>query len=389
MAVKIDRRAFVGAGLAAAALPSLSRGQGSEPESRRIIDAVTGQGLGGIKVLVKKVGSQGRWGLRTDSEGNYRFDKITSILDQPTLCRVRISPKQLHLSHLGFEGYWTLNPGLGMNSGVGDIGLIPLSSSSLPFDLGATAEIEFRERWLRLLRELFLSIDCSPDSRPKQTAEGALVRCAAREMLTVRVSDELLPSEYSFVRSSVGPALQILAKHLFAKIRFVKVAAADTSLEESELPVGTVTVTKREDFPRPAVRIRYGNTNPYDVDANPNEILASQIILDTYTLDELYRQGQGSSANKALAQSLLKRCTAYALGWRPTLMLPNATVVDDNYGPPGMYTRTSITSTDKALHAAISGGGSGCYAPGIRLASSGLPRLIADPAFPLTPTLTP
>ena len=68
-------------------------------------------------------------------------------------------------------------------------------------------------------------------------------------------------------------------------------------------------------------------------------------------------------------------------------MLPNASVVDENYGPPSAYVRKTITPVDKALFAAVSGGGSGCYAPGTRLSSVGLTRLVGDSAYPLAPVL--
>ena len=388
MAVKIDRRTFVVSGLAATALPALSRAQELGPEGRRLFDAVTGEALSNVKIIVKKVGGRGRWTFRTDDDGNYQFGKITASLTEQTLCRVRIKPTQLRDRYIGFEGYWTVYPGMETNPGLGDIGLIPLTSGSLPFSFSdAYNEAGFRGKWLMLLRQVFFSIDRQSSPRPKQTAAGALNRFAKGEMMRVRVSDELAPAEYQLVRRWMGLALKTLTKGVFAKLRFSKVPAADTLLPVEELPPGTVTVTRRDDFPRPAARIRYGNTNPYDVDANPNEILAAQVILDTYTLDELYKQGNGDGASKNMANHLVQRCTAYALGWRPTLMLLNASVVDENYGPPGEYMRRTITPVDKALIAAVSGGGSGCYAPGTRLSRVGLTRLIGDSAYPLTPSL--
>jgi hypothetical protein len=63
-------------------------------------------------------------------------------------------------------------------------------------------------------------------------------------------------------------------------------------------------------------------------------------------------------------------------------MLPNASVVDENYGPPGAFQRKLITAPDRVVAAAITGGGTGCYPPGVRFASSGAVRLIADPKYP-------
>ena len=388
MSHEIDRRTFVGAGLAATVLPALSRAQELEPEGRRLFDAVTGEALSKIKIVVKKVGERGRWTFRTDDYGYYQFGKITASLTEQTLCRVRIKPTQFRDSYIGLEGYWLVNPGPETNPGIGDIGLIPLTSGLLPFSFSDVYnETEFREQWLALLRQMFFSIDMLPSPRPKQTAAGALNRFASGGTLRVRVSDELVPAEYQLVRKWMGSALKTLTKGIFAKLRFSKVPASDTLLAVKDLPPGTITVARRDDFPRPAVRIRYGSTNPYDLDANPNEILAAMVILDTYTLDELFRQGKGDGAGKNLAHHLVQRCSAYALGWRPTLMLPNASVVDENYGPPGAYVRKTITPVDKALFAAVSGGGSGCYAPGTRLSSVGLTRLVGDSAYPLAPVL--
>ena len=385
MSKRVSRRSFLGAGLAAAALPALAGAQGQEPELRRVIDAVTGEGLPGLSLIAKRVGARGRWKFVTDADGFYPFGEMIASLSGPAKFRIRIKSKQLDGRHIGYEGYFLLYPGTEANTGVGDIGLIPLYPEAFPFSFSdVSSEAEFRERWLTLLRELFFSVDRQPTPRPRRTDTGAIAAFAGGDLLTVRVTDELTSAEYNLVRQGMGAALKVMTRGIFTKRRFRRVPAADTALPPQELPRGTITVTRRADFPRPAVRLRYGNTNPYDEGANPHEIFSALVILDNFTLDELYRDGNGSPPEKTYARHLLQRCTAYALGWRPTLLLPNASVVDDNYGPPGAYVRRTITPVDRALAAVITGGGSGCYAPGFRFDRIGKMQLLGDPLHPIS-----
>ena len=384
MTTWINRRSFVAGGLASAALSSTVLAKKPPPETRRLFDAVTGEGLPGVRIIVKRVGGKGKWKLKTDSEGLYPFGKIVRAQTDRNRYRVRIEPKELDDRYVAYDGFFYLNPGEYTNDGIGDIGLIPLYTEALPFSFSdIVSEEDFRARWLTLLGELFFAVDRAPEARPKRTNSGAITGFGRGETITVRVSDALTSNEYRLIRGAMGAALKTMTDGIFIKRRFERIADVDTTIPTEELPLGTITVSKRGDFPRPAERSCYGTSGPYEIYQNPNEIISARIYLDTYTLDEVFRDGDCSGAEKTLARHLIQRCTLYALGWRPTLLLPNASAVDDNYGPPGQYTRRTITPVDRALAAVITGGGSGCYSPGMRWDRRGAIRLIGEPDFPV------
>ena len=371
-------------GIAVAALPSAAVAKKPPPETRRLFDAVTGAALPGVRIIVKRVGGKGKWKFNTDADGLYPFGKIIRAQTESSRYRFRIEPNELDGRYVAYDGFLYLNPGEYTNEGIGDIGLIPLYSEALPFTYSdITTEEEFRRRWLTLLGDLFFAVDRDPTAKPKRTYSGAIACFGRGETLTVRVSDALSAKEYSLIRGAMGAVLNTMTAGIFAKRRFERIADVDTTIPTEELPRGTITVSRRDDFPRPAALIRYGNSGSLEIYQNPNEIISSRIYLDTYTLDEVFRDGNCSGAEKTLARHLIQRCTLYALGWRPTLLLPNATVVDDNYGPPGQYSRRTITPVDRALAAVITGGGSGCYAPGMRWDKRSAIRLIGEPAFPV------
>lgn len=379
----LNRREFVGGCTALAALPLVRRFPSVETDLRRAFDAVTGEPLAGIELVAKLIGAAGRWRFMTDADGYYSFGEIPAKLKEPGTVRIKVRTRAIKGRYIGFDCYMNIQPQPELNSGIGDLGFIPLRQDSYPFTFPETENQNgFRNRLVSLLKDIFFSVDNKPRPRPKATLPGALARFD-RSDITVRVDETFTDSEFGFVEQGINQTLTGAAPGAFKQTGYIRIPMIEAMIPAAELPVGTITVIRRDDFPRPAVRIRYGRTNPSDRRNNPHEILSALIILDTFTLNELYRNGAGGSSQQQYARHIIHRCTAYTLGWRPTLRLPNNSVVDENYGPPGAYTRKLLTDADEALAAAITGGGSGCYAPGIRFSSKRKEYLVSDPRYPL------
>ncbi len=385
---RISRRGFLGGCLAAALLPVRLPAARQDVGARRVFDAVSGEPLVGALITAKRVGRRGRWRFETDAEGLYPFNRIAADLERPGKVRLRISPGSG--GHIPYEFYLHVLPDAESNANIGDVGLVPLER---PGSAAGIDDEAFNSNWAELLKQIFFAVDRQPSPRPRKTLPGSLARFDCRDVL-VRVAGSLSSAENGFVRDVLPGAVRDLSGGLLRVRKFRRVSAESALVPAAELPAGTITVARRDDFPRPAVRIRYGNTAPAAEGAeceevNPHEILAAQIILDVLTLDELYKNGTGNDDERRYARSLVQRCVAYALGWRPTMLLPGRTVVDDNYGPPGAYTRRLLTAEDRALALAAYGGGSGCYPPGVRFAKGPKPKLRADKKYPLVGEASP
>jgi hypothetical protein len=384
----LTRRDFLGAALAAASLPVCkpAYAQDVEPEKRLVFDAISGEPLEKVQVTAKKVGDRGRWVFKTDADGIYPFGEICSEIEEPTLIRLKISSKKLSAAYIGLESYLMVYPDQQENDGFGDVGLIPLKHPAISLSVDDTL---FNERWLALLKEVFFSVDRQGSPRPRRTAIGALARFSPGEM-RVYLSTAFSAKEVEFITDVVGGGVAALSAGTMSVRAFRKFSKAEPIPSEGELTPGTITIIKNLNYPRPAVRIRYGNTPSTEgtgetdgVEACPHEILAALIILDTLTLEELFQNGLGDQSQQAYARSIIQRCIAYSLGWRPTMLLPNRTMVDDSYGPPETIMRRQITAEDRALALAAAGGGSGCYPAGTRFLKKGVPILKTDPSYPL------
>ena len=385
-ASRISRRGFLGGCLAAALLPVRLPAAWQDAGTRCVFDAVSGEPLARALITAKRVGRRGRWRFKTDADGLYPFARIASDLERPGKVRLRISHGGE--SYIPYELYLHVLHGSESNFNIGDVGLIPLQrpGSSIGID-----DETFNSNWTELLKQVFFAVDRQPSPRPRKTSLGSLARFGCGDVL-VRVAGSLSSAEYGFVRDVMSETVRDLSGGLVSVRKFRRVSAGSAMAPAAELPAGSITVARRDDFPRPAVRIRYGNTAPtgeVEEAGNPHEILAAQIILDVFTLDELYENGTGNAEELRYARSLMQRCVAYALGWRPTMLLPGRTVVDDNYGPPGAFTRRLLTDEDRVLALAASGGGSGCYPPGVRFAKGLSPKLKADKKFPLVGEAAP
>lgn len=381
LTMKIDRRRFIAGSLATMLLPAVPFSFAQEAGYRRVFDAVSGQPIPGLKLIVKRVGSRGRWIFRTSEEGLYPFGEVESAVDDQTTMRFRIESKTLKNQHIGVELLMNLHPDPELNAGIGDIGLIPLVNPGAALGIN---DSWFNNNWLSLIKEIFFSVDRQPSPRPKGTAGGALARFES-ERVQLRFSQGFSDNEFSFIKRIAKPTVRVLSsKSVLPERKIALLPEAEIATFPEELSPGTITFAKRKDFSRPAVRLRYGNTGEQILPGkvNPHEIAASLIILDTYTLNELYRDGQGTQQQIRLAKRIVQRCIADALGWRPTVRLPHRSVVDENHGPPENMNKPLITRVDKALALAASGGGTGCYSAGTRFIDRLTPFLKTDPEFP-------
>ena len=383
---RISRRGFLGGCLAAALLPVRLPAARQDAGTRCVFDAVSGEPLVGALITAKRVGRRGRWRFETDAEGLYPFNRIATDLERPGKVRLRISHGGG--GYIPYELFLHVLPSAESNFNIGDIGLIPLEQPGSAIGIDDEA---LNSNWTKLLKQVFFAVDRQPSPRPRKTLQGSLARFGCGNVL-VRVAGSLSSAEYGLVRDVLSGTVRDLSGGLLSVRKFRRVSAESALVPAAELPAGSITVARRDDFPRPAVRIRYGNTaaaGEAEEEGNPHEILAAQIILDVLTLDELYKNGTGNDDERRYARSLMQRCVAYALGWRPTMLLLGRTVVDDNYGPPGAYTRRLLMAEDRALALAASGGGSGCYPPGVRFAKGPKPKLRADKKYPLVGEASP
>lgn len=385
----LDRRQFIAGSLATVMLPSLSFLNAVESGYRRVFDAVSGQPIPNLKLVIKRVGSRGRWIFRTTEEGLYPFGELESTVSDQATMRFRITSTVLRNRHIGVELLMNLHPNPELNSGIGDIGLIPLVNPATT--LGIT-DSYFNRNWLSLIKEIFFSVDRQPMPRPKGTLAGAMARFE-RNHVQLRLSKDFSADEFDFIRKVATASIKILSGNsLLSKHTIALVPEADISTTPAELTPGTITFAKRRDFSRPAVRLRYGNSVGRVLpvqEYNPHEITASLIIMDTYTLNELYQDGQGTQQQVRLAKRIVQRCIADALGWRPTVRLPHRSVVDENYGPSEVTNKPLITKVDTALALAAGGGGSGCYNAGTRFVDRLTPFLKTDPEFPVNRRIEP
>jgi hypothetical protein len=375
--MRTDRRSFLalttGSLLAA---PLRIRAQ-EQPERRRLFDAVTGNPLPGIRLVFKRVGAQGNWKLRTDRDGYYAFGAIAADLEEPAAVRIRMATSQLRKKYVGFDLTLIVHPDMERNVGIGDFGVIPLKSPGTAAGLVFPA---FNNDWIDLLREIFFSID-RQEKNPKGTLPGALRRYAPAE-LRVRVSSKFSASEFAMLSEEIERALRMFSGDTLISRGILKIAWSSLPNRADDVPAGYLLVDKREDFPRPAVRIRYGDSD--DLVQNPHEIIAGLVLLDTWTTAALFRNGTSPAEEQDYARAVVHRCVADALGWRPTIRLPNISAVDENQGPPGTLVRPLDSVYDEALALAVSGGGSGCYPPGSRfLSAKNVIQLQNDPDYPL------
>lgn len=357
---------------------------GGNPDLRTLFDAISGEPLPGVRIKAKRLGKKGKWLFKTDENGAFPFGDIINSIPEASKIRFKIRPRHLGGKHIGLESRIIVYPEPEKNAGFGNFGLIPLVHPVKSLGAGDL----LNERWLALVKEIFFSIDRQPSPRPSRTGPGARTGFAPGK-ISIRLSEEFTENEAGLIENAVTGAVSDLSANTLWVESILAVPAEETLLPEGALPARTVTIARNLNFSRPAVRIRYGNTLPPDEEypaiegVNPHEIQAALINLDIFTLNVLYKDGASDQQQREYAQSLIQRCVAYALGWRPTVLLPNRTVVDDNYGPPGAFTRKLITAEDKALALAGAGGGSLCYPPGIRFIKKGKPFLKADPDYPL------
>lgn len=372
-----DRRSFIALTTGAlVGLATTARAQ-DEPEKRRLFDAVTGDPLPGIKLTFKRVGSQGNWKLRTDGDGYYAFGEIAAALDEPAAVRIRMATSNLRKKYIGFDLTLIVHPDMTRNAGIGNFGVIPLKS---PGNAWGLTEPAFTSAWLDLIAEIFFSRD-RQEKRPRGTLPGAL-RVWNPADVRVRVSSKFSAAEFAMIADEVERALRLFSGGALTAKGILKVNWASLPLSADGVPPGYLMIAKRDDYPRPAVHIRYGDTD--ETRKNPHEIIAGLIMLDTYTTGTLYRNGVGTAADQDRARAIVHRCIADALGWRPTIRLPGLSAIDENYGPPGSFIRPLDSIYDEALALAVSGGGSACYPPGSRFVSlkTGY-QLMNDPDFPL------
>jgi hypothetical protein len=380
--MSIDRRSFLAGSIALASSANLHADDNVRFD-RRLFDAVTGEPLSSVKINAKAQGTKGRFKFNTDANGEYPFGEILSLVSQPTLYRFRISPQSLNFKYAGIDLYAIISPLPEKNQNIGNFGILPLES---PGPIAGLYDPDFNNNWLDTIKAVCFSQERQDsDYIPRKTAEGALPGFKTRE-INVMLSTRFSKPERNFIRSVVPSAIWQFSGHSISVEKIKRIRHEQIPHYESDLPRNYILLTKRDDFPRPAVRVRYGNTLPSDElnGENPNAILASLVILDTFTMEQLFRRGRNGPEQIEHSRSIIQRTIAGALGWNPVNFLQGISVMDNNYAPPDMGYPVMDSEYDAAIALAVNGHGSACYPPGTRFNDNeDFPILRSDPNYPL------
>jgi hypothetical protein len=375
----ISRRTFL-AGTAVTPLllsAGLTRAY-DETETRVVFDGVTGEAVPDAKLIFKRIGGRGRFVFRTDNNGIYNFGLVPASITAPTKFRVRIMPASLKNKFAAVDIAMVITPLERKNAKIGNFGLLPLQSPGPKLGL---ANSYFENNWLDLVKSTLFAQEFQQSGIARGVNPGAVLRFSTRR-IKVRISTGFKGEEYQFVREEIERALRFYTDGIY-NFKFSSIAAKNVPLESTMLQEGNIYVNRSTRYPRPAVDINPKGNNA-DTLENPNEISSAIIQVDEHTIATLFNKNNGSSEDIAFARSLLQRCVAGILGWRPTIKLPGQSIIDENTYPPENRLLPGYSDYDRALAKAISGGGTGCYPAGTRFARNKTKVILkGDINFPL------
>ncbi|HUX07338.1 MAG TPA: hypothetical protein VMX35_08500 [Acidobacteriota bacterium] len=366
------RREFL-ASAAAVAVTSRTLPAGRKDPRRTLIDPCNLTPLPGVRLRIRNLDSKKSYSLRTDSDGTWDMGLLIADVADPAgeRFRIRIKPQNIGgYDYAGLDYRAVLKPGIEANARIGRLALIPLAGAGR--DLGID-DAAFETAWPEMLRDVLFTRENTPDSIPKGAARGAVTRFE-RKKIILRLGASLDTAEADFVRDIVeNNALRDLTAGEMRLSLVVDLPTSDEPFYADELPPGTITVVKRDNYPKPVVSLRFSKKNPH-------EIVAAGIVLDDMTLNSFYRGGAGSEEEIAYARHIVQRCLAEALGYRPTARLPNRTLLDANFDPPGGVRRTGIRPEDILLARVLYG--ALWLAPGSRWSPGGKLAIMTDYQFP-------
>jgi hypothetical protein len=368
---KPSRREFV-AGAAALAAGARFFPTGGKDTRRTLIDPCNQIPLAGAKLNIVNQDSGVKSALRTAEDGSWDLGPLIAAVTNSAGERIRIRVRPLTIGgydYAGIDYRALLKPGAENNSEVGRLALVPLSGAGRA--LGIVDE-EFEAAWPALLRDALFAAENTPGAVPKGAARGA-IRRFERKRFGLRPGLSLSAVEAEFAGGIItGGALSDLTAGGMRISGTTEIPAAGEPFFEADLPAGTITLIKRTSYPKPVVRLRFSERNPH-------EIVAALIVLDDATLDSFFRAGEGSEEEIAYARHIVQRCLAEALGYRPTARLPNRTLLDANFDPPGGVVRTGIRQEDVLLARVLYG--AHWLRSGSRWAAHAKQVIMTDPAF--------
>ena len=366
-----SRRDFIVSTSALAAASPLLHASRKDPK-RTLIDPCNLIPLPGVRLKIRNLNSKKNYSMRTDAEGTWDLGRIIADVSDTAGERIRIRIKAQNISSYDYAGLdyrAMLEPSAEANAKIGHLALIPLSGAGR--DLGID-DAAFEAAWPEMLRDVLFARENTPDSIPRGAARGAVTRFE-RKKIALRLGASLEVAEAEFAHDIVeNNALRDLTAGEMRLSLVVDLPTSEEPFYADELPPGTITVVKRDSYPRPVVSLRFSKKNPH-------EIVAANIVLDDMTLNSFYRGGAGSEEEIAYARHIVQRCLAEALGYRPTSRLPNRTLLDANFDPPGGIRRTGIRPEDIVLARVLYG--ARWLAPGSRLSSSFGQVILTDPQF--------
>lgn len=368
----LDRRTFI-ASASALALASRFAAAGKLSTRRVLLDPCNLIPLPRVRLKITASGDGTKYRFRTGDDGSW---DIASLIDgisnsEGEEFRVRIRPRKIGgYNYAGLDHRMLLRPGIRSNAKAGHLSLIPLSGAGRA--LGITDK-DFEAAWPGMLRDVLFSVENTPGEIPDGAARGAITRFA-RKKLTLRLGNSLSAAEADFVSDVVeNNALEQLTAGWMRLKGTKELPVGEEPFFESDLPSGTLTVIKRDNYPKPVVRLRFSDADPY-------EIAAALIVLDDATLNSFFRGGAGGDEEIAYARHVVQRCLAAALGFRPTMRLPNRTLLDANFDPPGGIARTGIRPEDVLLARVLYG--ARCIVPGGRWSDGRTQIMRTNPRYP-------
>lgn len=368
--LRSTRREFIATSLAIAAAPKFLFSS-AKKAGRTLIDPCNGLPLAGVRIRLKNLATGKKIIQKTADDGTWNLDSFISDISEKAGHRVKASIAPLSIGDMpyaGLEHRFVAYPGgllAKANRSVGHLSLIPLLHPGKEMGID---DDDFNSAWPALISDCLFSIERTPFDIPKDSARGALSGITQRK-LRLFVGESLSTTEQEFVRDEILSAVEALGSGRL-RITFSGTVPEDQEpFFADQVPAGSLMAFKRLDYPKSSTRIRFSAENPH-------EIIAALLYFDSFTLNSLFRDGAGGDEEISLARHIIQRAVAEILGCRPTMRLPNRTLMDANFTPQATIFRQGIRPEDLLL--ARIHYGSGWLGPGARLSLDGMTFISND-----------
>lgn len=354
----IDRRTFLAASLSALAAAQLAAAK--KPFARQLVDTCNGRSLAGVRIRFRNLGTDAKIRLRTDIDGFWDYESLLGSISNPDGEMVEALIRPDSVDGVPYAGMrttarlWPLGAGGRDNRRALRLSLVPLAQ---PFGFTFAADPELDQAWPLLITETVFGQDRNPDDAGDKLSYGAAAAWQTGKILML-FGENLKKSEHAFLQEIVPDAVEQLSAGTIRAVDGGVWPAEEIPEMKDDVPAGAMLFVANDDFPRPSVLHRYDSVNPHRIEA-------AKVTLGNLTLTNLFRKGEGSDEEIELARHLIQRSVAGALGFSPTMALPNRTLLDTTAQISGTVTRTGIRAEDALLSRILYG--SGWLIPGARM----------------------